>query len=215
MEDVVGIAFMPFQSSHTRFHHARLLFALVTALAVHVFAPASHAQETIAQLDPAQTRIEFTLGATFHTVHGTFKLKSGTIRFDPATGSASGVILVDAASGESGNSGRDRRMQREILESGRFPEIIFSPRQITGALALKVPSKVIVAGRLRLHGLDHDVTIPVDIQPDGQQLQIATRLIIPFIQWGLKNPNTFLLRVSGQVTIDIHAVGRVTTAGTS
>ena len=48
--------------------------------------------------DPARTTVEFTLGDVLHTVHGTFKLKSGTITFDSATGLASGSIVVDAAS---------------------------------------------------------------------------------------------------------------------
>ncbi len=215
MEVVVGIESTSAWKANIRFFRGRFLFALIAAPALLVFVPVSYPQVRAAQLDPAQTRIEFTLGTTFHTVHGNFKLKSGTIRFDPATGAVRGVIIVDAASGESGNGVRDRRMHREILESDRFPEIIFTPRQMTGALTLNIPSRVLIAGQLRLHGQDHDITIPVDVQPEGQQLQIAARFIIPFIRWGLKNPSTFILRVSDKVTIDIHAVGRVTNAGTS
>src|SRR6202162_878052 len=93
------------------------------ALATLVLAPASRAQESIVQLDPAQAKIEFSLDGNFHTVHGKFALKSSTIRFDSSSGKISGAIVVDATSGDSGNSGRDKKMNREILESAKFPEI--------------------------------------------------------------------------------------------
>jgi len=58
------------------------------AIALVTLAGAACAQPTVMELDPAQTRIEFTLGSLLHTVHGSFRLKQGTIRFDPATGAA-------------------------------------------------------------------------------------------------------------------------------
>jgi polyisoprenoid-binding protein YceI len=189
----------------------RVLSSLAALIAVG-FVPVAHAQELAVQLDPVQTKIEFTLGATLHTVHGSFKLKSGAIRFDPSTGTASGAIVIDATSGESGNSSRDRRMHREILESEQFPEIIFTPKQIKGALAAEGPSKLEVSGQIRLHGQDHDAALLVDILSDGKQLQMTTQEVIPYVLWGLKNPSTFILRVSDRVTIDIRAAGHVTSA---
>lgn len=177
------------------------------ALAALVLAPAGRAQESVVQLDAAQTKIEFRLGSTLHTVEGTFKLKSGSIRFDPSTGAISGTIVVDATSGESGNGGRDRRMHREILESAKFPEIVFTPSQVKGTLATQGPSRLEVSGQFHIHGQDHDVTLPIDIQPSGRQLQMATHITIPYVKWGLKNPSTFILRASDKVEIDIHAVG--------
>jgi hypothetical protein len=73
------------------------------AFTVLLFAPRVFAQESVFILDPAKSTVEFTLGASLHTVHGTFKVKSGEIHFDPAKGTASGAIVVDALSGESGN----------------------------------------------------------------------------------------------------------------
>lgn len=195
-----------------RFYFLHLLAAFA-GLATLILAPASLAQGSIVQLDPAQTKIEFSLSGNFHTVHGKFALKSSTIQFDPSNGKISGAIIVDATSGDSGNNARDKKMHREILESGKFPEIIFTPGQISGTVAADGASKVEVAGKFRLHGQDHDVTLPVDVTIDGRNLQIATHLEIPYVQWGLKNPSNFLLRVSDTVTIDIQATGRVQTGG--
>src|SRR5579872_3719515 len=95
-----------------RFNPIRSL--LVIALACASFAFPAHAQESVFTLDPAQTKIEFTLDTTLHTVHGTFQLKSGTVRFDSAAGAASGSLVVDSASGNSDNTSRDKKMHGEI-----------------------------------------------------------------------------------------------------
>jgi polyisoprenoid-binding protein YceI len=199
----------------TRPRNAAILIATISAFA---FAPVLRAQETVVSLDPAQTKINFTLGATLHTVHGTFKLKSGEIRFDPSSGKASGALIVDATSAETGNNGRDRKMHREILESAKFPEIVFLPNQVKGTVDLKSiaegrlqgASQVEVSGVFRLHGQDHDATLAVSIQPAASdQLQVYAKFSVPYIQWGLKNPSTFILRVSDTVDLDVWAVVRI------
>jgi polyisoprenoid-binding protein YceI len=185
------------------------LLSFSAGLATLILPPASRAQESIVQIDPAQAKIEFSLEGNFHTVHGKFALKSSTIRFDSSTGKISGSIVVDATSGDSGNNGRDKKMHREILESAKFPDIVFTPGQIMGTVAAEGASKVEVAGQFRLHGQDHEVTLPIDVKADGHNLQIATHIEIPYVQWGLKNPSNFLLRVSDKVAVDIHATGHV------
>ena len=189
------------------------LLAVSAWLASLILAPASQAQEPVVQIDPAQTKIEFSLSGTMHTVHGKFALKNSALRYDPSTGKIGGAIVVDATSGDSGNSGRDARMHREILESAKFPEIVFTPAQMTGAVAAEGSSKVEVSGRFRLHGQDHDVTLPIDVKADGKNLQITTHIDIPYVQWGLKNPSNFFLRVADKVAIDIQATGHLQSAG--
>jgi polyisoprenoid-binding protein YceI len=193
----------------------RFCLALCVTFAALCLSPAGRAQEIVVHLDPAQTKIEFTLGSTLHTVEGTFNLKSGTIRFDPASGKIGDSIIVNATSGESGNAGRDRKMHREILESCKYPEIIFTPIQVKGAFDSKGPSRVEVSGQFSLYGEDHDVTLPIDIQPSGRRLQMATHITIPYIKWGLKKPSTFILRVSDKVEIDVHAAGQPADGGAS
>ena len=58
----------------------------IIAIATALFcAPRLFAQESIFTPDPSKSTIEFTLGASLHTVHGTFKLKRGEIHFDGPT----------------------------------------------------------------------------------------------------------------------------------
>jgi polyisoprenoid-binding protein YceI len=76
-------------------------------------------------IDPSRSAIQFSLGAILHTVHGTFRLKSGTIHFDAGSGKASGQITVDVQSGNTGEGTRDRQMHANVLESDRFPDAVF------------------------------------------------------------------------------------------
>ncbi len=176
-------------------------------------APLLHAEERVIVLDPAQTRVEFTLHDILHTVHGTFRLQRGTIRFDPATGIAQGEVVVDAQSGESGSSARDSRMHKNILESVRYPEITFTPDRVEGNVADGSAASARVHGIFRIHGAGHELTLPVQVQMMPGHVTATTHFEVPYVQWGMKNPSTFILRVSDKVDIDIRAVGRVSNAG--
>jgi polyisoprenoid-binding protein YceI len=184
---------------------ARLLGAILVVLSV---VPASSAQESVFTLDPAQTKIEFTLPATAHTVHGTFKLKSGEIHFDTSSGKASGTVVVDATSGESGSDGRDKKMHQEIIESSKFTDIIFAPNHVQGRVTPEGVSQVQMSGMLRLCGQDHAMTLTFAVEHAAwNQLKVETHFSVPYVEWGLKNPSTFILRVDKSVGVDIHSVG--------
>jgi polyisoprenoid-binding protein YceI len=170
------------------------------------------AQQIKLNLDPAQTKIEWTLGDVLHTVHGTFKLKSGIVTFDPKSGDASGEIIVDASSGESGNQTRDKKMHKEILESQRYPEIVFSPKHVTGKLADQGTSNIQVQGVFRIHGADHDLTLSLTVEKSGDAVKTRTSFVVPYQDWGMKNPSTFLLKVENKVSINISSAGHITAA---
>ena len=173
---------------------------------------AASAQQTQITLDPAQTKIDWMLGDVLHTVHGTFKLKSGSIAFDAKTGDASGRIVVDAASGESGNHTRDGKMQKEILESGRYPEIVFLPKHVTGSVPAQGNSTLQVQGVFRIHGGDHDLTLLFTVRADGSRAAATTKFEVPYEAWGMKNPSTLFLKVENKVEMDISTTGTVATS---
>jgi polyisoprenoid-binding protein YceI len=172
------------------------------------------AQQAQITLDPAQTKVSWTLGDVLHTVEGTFKLKSGNIVFDPKTGDASGQIVVDAKSGESGNDKRDAKMQKEVLESSRYPEITFLPKHVTGNVPTQGSSALQVQGIFRIHGGDHEMTLSFAVQAEGSRATATTKFVVPYEAWGMKNPSVMFLKVENKVEISISAVGTVSTAAT-
>ena len=187
--------------------------AFLCTLACYValaFAPATCAQAYVVNLDPAQTKVEFTLDTTLHTVHGTFQLKSGQIHFDTATGKASGTIVVDARSADTDNKSRDKKMHQEILESPKYPEIIFTAQQLHGTFDPQKASQVDVAGTFRIHGQDHDFTMTIAVQPASPaQVQCNTHFAIPYVKWGMKDASTFLLHANDTIQLEIHATGQL------
>jgi polyisoprenoid-binding protein YceI len=183
---------------------------LVVLCAVALSLSRTAASQSVFELDTQQSRVTFTLPATMHTVHGTFAVKSGTVRFDPRSGTATGTIVLDATSGRTGNDGRDRKMHREILESGKFPEIGLTVRRLTGEVPTEGRSQVTMEGTIALHGASHAVSLTVPIEVHGGQATGSASFAVPYVAWGLKNPSTFLLHVSETVTVEIHAVGRLT-----
>lgn len=184
---------------------AKLIAASVLVLSALL--ASAQSQELKLQFSPATTSISFTLGDTLHTVHGSFNLKSGEIGYDPATAAVRGSLVVDATSGQSNNRIRDRRMHREILESARFPEIVFRPDHVEGAVASSGPSTVQVHGIFSIHGADHELTMPVRVQVFPDHWIADLNFAVPYVKWGIKNPSNFLLRVSESVEISVHATG--------
>ena len=175
------------------------------ALAVLALSATASAQETALAIDPARTKVEFTLGDVLHTVHGGFALKRGDIRFDN-TGKADGELVVDAASGQSGSEARDRRMRAHVLESERYPEIIFHPDRVEGKVALQGASQVRVHGMFEIHGQSHEIIMPFEIEASDGQYAATGTFQVPYVKWGMKNPSTLFLRVNETVSITIHTV---------
>jgi polyisoprenoid-binding protein YceI len=157
-------------------------------------------------VDPAQTKVEFTLGSLLHTVHGDFQLKRGTLSFDVRSGKASGELVVDATSGQSGSPARDKRMHAAILESAKYPEIVFRPDRVDGKVAPEGKSQVQLHGMFAIHGVEHEILFPVAVDAAAGQYTVDGIFEVPYVSWGMKNPSTLLLRVNDKVEIAIHTV---------
>jgi hypothetical protein len=183
--------------------------------ALIAFAPLAQGQKHGLKvvLDPSQTVIRWSLSGDIHNTHGTFKLKTGQLIFDPQTGVAEGEILVDATTGESGDAARDKRMQEEVLESGRYPAIFFHPSQLKGAYKDTADTQDLEAqGTFNIHGADHPLDLSLKVQVTSGTVTATTTFTVPYVAWGMKDPSKFLFRVGKQVKIDITAKGTITQA---
>jgi len=179
---------------------------VLSALPQHA-APQTAANEIILGIDPVQSKVHWTLESTVHTVHGSFAFKKGNLQVDTSTGKASGEIIVDATSGNSGNDGRDKKMHKEVLESGKYAEVIFRPDHVEGKITPQRISNVQVHGLFVLHGSEHELTVPVQAEFAGDHWTGTAKFNVPFIDWGLKNPGNFFLRVNHSVEIELKLKG--------
>jgi polyisoprenoid-binding protein YceI len=169
-------------------------------------------REIALTLDPAQTKLHFNVDSTLHLVHGTFAVKSGSLKFDPQTGKASGSIVVNAVSGETGNNSRDQRMHKEILETWKFAEATFRPSQIDGQVSTTAPCDFKVKGVITLHGTDHELVADIHSEFTGDHWKGTAKFEVPYIQWGIKDPSNFLLKVKPVVNVELELAGSIANA---
>ena len=165
------------------------------------------AQQQTFVVNPDASSIAFGLTGTGHEVHGTFHVQSGTIDFDRSKPEMSGSIVVSAASGDSGDKGRDKKMDTDVLDVEHFADVTFKPEKYQGAIAPTGDSTIQVSGTFTLHGTPHEITVPMQVHIEGSSLNAKGSFIVPYVQWGLKDPSVFILKVAKEVHIDLNLSG--------
>jgi polyisoprenoid-binding protein YceI len=160
-------------------------------------------------VNPDTSRVAFSLGGNAHHVNGTFHVQSGTIDFDRSSQSIAGSVVVAAGSGNSGDQGRDKKMNSDVLDVTHFTEVSFVPRSYQGTIATTGDSSIQVTGVFTLHGTPHDLTVPMQIHIEGAALNTKTHFTVPYVKWGLKDPSIFILKVAKEVDIDLALEGRL------
>ena len=189
--------------------YAPVLFPAI-ALA---FVSGALAQHQTFKVNPDSSQVTFTLGGNGHHVQGTFHVQSGSIDFDPSAQKIFGSVVVNAASGNSGEPSRDKKMNTDILDTAHFAEATFAPSSYQGTIAPSGDSTIQVSGIFTLHGTAHDLTLPMQIHIDGANLTAKGHFTVPYVKWGLKDPSIFVLKVAKEVDIDLDLRGRLTPGG--
>jgi polyisoprenoid-binding protein YceI len=182
-------------------------FALF-ALAV-ILAPTAFAQHQTFAVNPDASEVKMTLNTTHEVVRGTFHIQSGSIEFDLSAPKMSGLVAVLAGSGKTANDSRDKKMNKDILKVDQYTTVSFAPKTYTGKIAPSGDSTIQVSGVFTLLGNPHDLTIPMQIHLDGSKAIARTKFVIPYVQWGLKNPSFMFWKAENDVAIDLNLVGQV------
>lgn len=167
------------------------------------------AQQERLSVDPATSQVHFTLVDPLHTVHGTFKIQQGGISFNRADGSMQGGIAVDAASGTSGDSSRDKKMTLNQMEAPKFSTVTFMPQHFSGRLASSGDSIINIDGTFTLLGKPHWITVPMKVHIQGSVFAATGSFTVPYVQWGMKDPSLLVLRVAKQVVVDLDISGTI------
>lgn len=188
-----------------------LVCAVVVAFTLILSRPAE-AQQVRVTLDPATTKISISVHDVHGGVHGNFQMRSGTVSFEPSTGAAGGEIIIDPSTGKTGNDSRDRKMKKDVLETQRYPEITFTPTHILGQFAPQSASNLKIEGIFRIHGSDHNLTLDVPVQVNGDTVTGTTSFSVPYESWGMKNPSFLFLRVDGTAEVNVAFAGRLNSA---
>ena len=188
------------------------MFARFSLIALSfIFASSAFCQQQKFMVNPDASQVNFGLNGSGHHVQGVFHVASGSLTFD-TNHSIAGMITVGAGSGNSGEPSRDKKMNSEVLNSDKFPEISFAPKSYAGALAMTGDSTIQISGVFTLHGAPHDLTVPMQVHIDGSNVMAKGHFVVPYVQWGLKDPSVFVLKVAKEADIDLNLVGSIAAA---
>ncbi len=179
----------------------------IVALAALLLPKGAAAAEWTFVADPAASEVHFSLGAVLHTVHGSAKVKSGEASWDAEKGTLSGKVVVDATSARTGITSRDDKMHKEVLESARFPEIVFTLEKFEGSFSPGRDGPLTVSGTFLLHGRSNPLTVPLTVTFSDGRVEASGAFKVPYVAWGLTDPSSFLLRVAKEVTVEVRIVG--------
>ena len=180
----------------------------VLALAV-ILGPAAFAQHQTFTVNPDASEVKMKLNTTHEVVNGTFHIQSGSINFDRTASQVSGIVIIAAGSGKTGNDSRDKKMNKDILKVEQFATVSFAPKAYTGTIAASGDSTVQVSGVFTLLGTPHDLTIPMQIHMDGSKATAKAHFVVPYVQWGLKNPSFLIWKAENDVAMDLSLVGNI------
>jgi polyisoprenoid-binding protein YceI len=180
----------------------------VFALAA-VLAPAALAQHQTFVVNPDASEVKITLKTTHELVNGSFHVQSGSIEFDRGTPKMLGSVVVLAGSGKTGNDSRDKKMNKDILKVEQYATVSFEPKTYTGAIALSGDSTIQVTGVFTLLGTPHEITIPILVHLEGITATAKAHFVVPYVQWGLKNPSFMIWKADDDVAIDLFLAGRL------
>lgn len=164
--------------------------------------------ETKYDINPAKSQVQFSLGG-FHEVNGVFKVGSGEVTFDRKTGAMTGSIVVEADSGNSGNSARDKNMKHGELHVKKYPTITFAPKQFMGTLNNSGVSTLQVHGIFTLIGKPHPIVVPMTVTIDGNQCTAKGSVVLPYVSWGMKVPKLMFLKEAKTVKVDLTFEGKL------
>jgi polyisoprenoid-binding protein YceI len=180
----------------------------IFALAV-LLAPVALAQHQAFVVNPDASEVKITLKTTHELVNGGFHVQSGSIEFDRTTRNMSGSVVVLAGSGKTGNDSRDKKMNKDILKAEQYATVSFEPKTYIGDLAPSGDSNIQVTGVFTLLGTPHQITIPILVHLESTAATAKAHFIVPYVQWGLKNPSFLIWKADDDVAIDLSLAGHL------
>jgi polyisoprenoid-binding protein YceI len=170
-----------------------------------------------------QSRVLFTSDAPLETVDGISTSTSGDFTVDLSNPSRqlTGRVEVLATTLRTGVDLRDEHLRGDSwLDAARFPNITLelTGTQLATPLAPNRPTTARVRGRFTLHGVTHDVTVPVTVRLiplsgeyaglegigiNADMLRIQGEFHLALTNYGISVPTLLRLKVSNDIRVRV------------
>jgi polyisoprenoid-binding protein YceI len=194
---------------------ARLAAAGIAVAAAACVALASGPQPgTRYEIEPGSSSVGFDLGATGHTVHGRAGKLGGRVEVlgaDAGGFPLAGELRLEAASLDTGNGRRDRKMREQSLAVARFPEIVFAARRLSpreGGASGQDASAFVLEGDLSIRDVTRSVSIRVELRPEDGMLRVAGEVQLRWADFGVPDPSFLFLRVKPTLRVRFETTWR-------
>lgn len=154
----------------------------------------------------AGSTLRWALPATLHTVHGRVPRFEGSVDVEPAPDgkwAIRGRIVVAAEAMDTGSVRRDRAMREKVLETGKFPEIVFETTRVEADISKLRPGQSFsaqVGGSLTVHGKALDVQLPVDVTVFADHVVLSGSFPLHWKQYGMNDPSFGVVKVKEPMT---------------
>jgi polyisoprenoid-binding protein YceI len=118
-------------------------------------------------------------------------------------------VVALSFNSKTGNGSRDKKMNKDILEVEQHATVSFEPKSYAGAIAPSGDSTIQVTGIFTLLGTRHEITIPILVHLENKTATAKAHFVVPYIQWGLKDPSFLFWKADKDVAIDLVLTGRL------
>lgn len=167
------------------------------------------------KLNPEESKITASVAEPMAMIRGNavgaFRVTSGEVEGNPNQlgDTARVTVVIDAASYKTSSDGRDQDVKENALEAQKFPTITFESTGLASAQKNgDANADLRLVGRLTLHGVTKDITVPVAVRLEGGRLVADGSYAFKFEEYGVKRPSKMMgLMTTGEVaTIEFHVV---------
>ncbi len=152
---------------------------------------------------PEQSSLTFDTSAQVHKVHGVSNDFSGMISGDPKDITTAKItIRLNPSNFNTNNDKRDKVMREKSLEIEKYPFIEFESTSIEAVhkeLTVHRPAEATIKGKLKLHGVEKEVAVPVRILWDERQIAADATMDLNLDEYGVFRPKVLFFRLQPEV----------------
>jgi polyisoprenoid-binding protein YceI len=157
---------------------AALLLALVSA----TWSTTARADAVRFRIQPEASEVTFSATSRIMNATGSFHRLAGEVSVDPKDpASAKITVSIEADSIDTGIGMRDNHLRSEdFLDVRQFPWITFQSLRVEAA-----GRRASVVGRLTIHGVTREITVPVDVNLTDVALVASGEFVINRRDYGI------------------------------
>jgi len=166
----------------SRFWTRTGISALLLMLTCSAWHATAWANTVLFRVQPEGSEVTFRATSRLMNAEGRFQRLSGQVVVDPQDLATAKIkVSIEAGSIDTGISMRDSHLRSEdFLDVKKFPTITFESQRVEG-----VGQRVNVIGQLTIHGVTHEIAVPINVSVSDVALVASGELVINRRDYGI------------------------------